>query len=172
MSFGSSGVYRSTDGGQNWSQPTGGTSSLKDAEFKPGDPNIIYTAGSSFKRSVDGGQSWSSVSTGLSNVGRMAIGVSAANPSYVYVLASNGSNNGFKGLVRSINSGASFSTRSTSPNILGWDNGNDTGGQGWYDFIAVSPSNANTVFIGGVNIVEIYQWRYFLDIKFALVWWL
>ena len=153
MSFGSSGVYRSTDGGQNWVQPTGGTSSLKDAEFKPGDPNTVYTAGSSFKRSVDGGQSWSSVSTGLSNVGRMAIGVSAANPSYVYVLAANGSNNGFKGLVRSSNSGASFSTRSTSPNVLGWDNGNDTGGQGWYDLaIAVSPSNASTVFIGGVNM--------------------
>ncbi len=153
MSFGSSGVYRSTNGGQTWSQPTGGTGSLKDAEFKPGDPNTIYTAGSSFKKSVDGGQSWSTVSTGLTNVGRMAIAVTAANPSYVYVLAANGSNNGFKGLVRSSNSGASFSTRSTSPNILGWDNGNDSGGQGWYDLaIAASPSNSETIFIGGVNM--------------------
>ena len=40
-----------------------------------------------------------------------------------------------------------------SNNILGWDSGADAGGQGWYDLaIAASPTNAETVFTGGINI--------------------
>jgi photosystem II stability/assembly factor-like uncharacterized protein len=43
---------------------------------------------------------------------------------------------------------------SSSPNILGGaPDGSGTGGQAWYDLsIAVSPSNANEVYVGGINI--------------------
>ncbi len=153
MAFASNGIWRSTNGGTTWSQPTGTFNGIKDAEFKPGDPSIVYAAGTSFRRSIDGGASWTAVTLPLNSIGRLAIGVSPANPDYVYLLAANNSNSGYRGLMRSTNSGAAFSTQSTTPNVLGWDNGADTGGQGWYDLaIAVSPTNANEVFVGGVNI--------------------
>ena len=43
----------------------------------------------------------------------------------------------------------------TNPNYLNWDTSATaaTGGQGWYDLrIAADPTNANTIFIGGVNV--------------------
>lgn len=151
MTFGSNGIWRSTNGGTSWTQVS--TASCKDAEFKPGDPNTVYAAGSSFRRSTDGGATWTTVSLPLTGIGRIAIAVTPANPNYVYLLAANNSDSGFRGLMRSTDSGASFTTRSTTPNILGWDNGGDSGGQGWYDLcIAASPTNAEEIFTGGVNI--------------------
>lgn len=155
MAFSSAGIYRTTNGGTTWTQPTG-TFSCSDAEFKPGDPTTVYACGTSFKRSTDGGVTWTTVTTGLTGIGRLAMAVTEANPAYVYLLAARASDNGFLGLVRSTNSGAAFTTRmasTTTNNILGWDNGGDAGGQGWYDLaIAVSPTNAEAVFTGGVNI--------------------
>lgn len=151
MAFASNGIHRSTNGGTTWTQVVSGAS-FKDAEYKPGDPNTVYAAGTTFRRSTDGGATWTTVATGLSGIGRLAIAVTPANANYVYVLASNSADNGFLGLVRSTNSGAAFTTRSSTPNILGWDNGGDAGGQGWYDLaIAVSPTNAELVVTGGVN---------------------
>lgn len=153
MAFASNGIWRSTNGGTTWAQPTGTFNGIKDAEFKPGDPNTVYAAGTSFRRSTDGGATWTAVTLPLNSIGRIAIAVSPANPAYVYLLAANNSNSGYRGVMRSTNSGGAFTTQSTSPNVLGWDNGADTGGQGWYDLaIAVSPTNAEEVFVGGVNI--------------------
>lgn len=157
MAFGSNGIWRTTNGGTNWTQPTGTFTGIKDAEFKPGDPNTVYAAGTTFRKSTDGGATWgASIATGLTGIGRLAIAVTEANSAYVYVLASRGSDSGFLGLIRSTNSGTSFTTRmssSASNNILGWDNGADSGGQGWYDLaLAASPTNAEEVLTGGVNM--------------------
>lgn len=152
FAVGSNGVWRTTNAGDSWTV-VNTTAGLKDAEFHPTNPNIVYAAGSGFRRSTDGGVTWNTVSIPLSGINRIAIGVSPANPNYVYLLASDNADSGFKGLMRSTNEGASFTTRSTSPNVLGWDDGGDSGGQGWYDLaIAVSPTNAEDVFIGGVNM--------------------
>lgn len=156
MAFGSNGIYRSTDGGTTWSQPTGTFNGVMDAEFKPGDPNTVYAAGTVFKKSTDGGLNWSTITTGLTGIGRLAIAVTPANAAYVYVLAARGSDSGFLGLIRSTDSGATFTTRMSSTasnNILGWDNGSDAGGQGWYDLaIAASPTNADEIMTGGINM--------------------
>jgi PKD repeat protein len=153
MAFGSSGIYRSTNGGTTWTQPTGTFTGIKDAEMNPGDANILYAAGTIFSRSLDGGLNWAPVATGLTNISRLSIAVTPANNAYVYVLAANNTDDGFLGLIRSTDNGATFTTRSTTPNILGWDNGGDTGGQGWYDLaIGASTTNSQEVMIGGVNM--------------------
>ncbi len=157
MAFGSTGIWRTTDGGTTWAQPTGTFTGIKDAEFKPGDVNTIYAAGTTFRKSTDGGATWgAAITTGLTGIGRLSIAVTAANPAYVYVLGSRATDDGFLGLIRSTDSGTSFTTRMASTatnNILGWDNGSDAGGQGWYDLtIAASPTNAEEVYTGGVNI--------------------
>jgi PKD repeat protein len=152
LAVGSNGIWRTTNGGTSWTVVSTATG-FKDAEFHPTNPSIVYAAGTSFRRSTDGGVTWNAVSIPLSGINRIAIGVTPANPNYVYLLASDNNDSGFRGLMRSTNEGASFTTRSTTPNVMGWDDGGDAGGQGWYDLaIAVSPTNAEDVFVGGVNM--------------------
>ncbi len=148
----SGGVYRSTDGGANWSQTKSGD--FKDIVFKPGDPNTVYAAaGADFYKSTDNGSTFAKITSGLTGGQRGAIAVTAANPAYVYFLQSDNSS-GYKGLYRSTNSGTDFTTRSTSPNILDWScDGSGSGGQGWYDLaIAADPTNAEVVYVGGVDV--------------------
>ncbi len=150
------GVFRTTNGGTSWSSPST-IVNFQDMEFKPGDPNTVYAAGNEFWKSTDNGVNWTQITSGVPSAGsvvRIAIGVTAANPAYVYLLAGDATNSGFLGLFRSGDSGTSFSTRSTSPNVLGYvTDGSDMGGQAFYDLaIAVSPGDADKVTIGGVNM--------------------
>ncbi|MGB1295231.1 MAG: T9SS type A sorting domain-containing protein [Flavobacteriales bacterium] len=148
------GVYRSTNGGSSWSQSIGGN--FKDMKFHPTNPSIVYaTTGGTLYKSTNNGTSFSMAMSGIpSGKSRLAIGVSPASPNVVYVLAAQGSVYG--GLFKSTNSGASFTTQSTSPNIMDYStNGSGTSGQAWYDMcVAVSPTNANEVYVGGVNIFK------------------
>ena len=93
------------------------------------------------------------ITSGLGSGERTAIAVSTANSAYVYVLFA-GDDSGYGGVYRSTDSGLTFSLRSSTPNILGWScDGSDTGGQGWYDLaIIVDPTNANTLYVGGVDV--------------------
>ena len=100
---------------------------------------------------------WSN--TGITGVptgtGRIAIGVSANNADYVYLLAGPATGSGsFKGVFRSTNSGLTFTTRTTTPNILGYPNdGSDNKDQDTYDLgIEVDPTNADVVITAGINI--------------------
>lgn len=152
---GNGGFYRSTDGGINWTNTLIGN--FRDMELKPGSSNVIYVCGTVFKYSTDGGTTWNNTIATLTLMNRMTMAVTPANSSYVYLLSSNSGDNGFQSLLRSTDSGASFTTmsdRTTDPNILGWSStGSDEGGQGWYDLaLAVSPTNADLLFTGGVNI--------------------
>ncbi len=148
------GVYKSTDAGLSWSNVLAGN--YKDMEFKPGDPTTVYVSGNKFYRSTDTGDTFTESMTGIKNtlrIQRIAIGVSAANSSYVYLLISDVITSGLHGVYRSTDSGASFSLQSDSPNILDSSiDGSGSGGQGWYDLsIAVSPADADEVYVGGVN---------------------
>jgi hypothetical protein len=152
----SNGIWKTTNGGINWVNIQNGN--FKDISFKPDEPEVVYaTTGShNYYRSSNTGDSFLNITSGLptGGVNRMAIGVTEANPEYIYLLASSSSNSGFYGLYRSTDAGLSFSLMSNAPNILGWDVfGGDSGGQGWYDLaIAVSPQDPNIVFTGGVNV--------------------
>ncbi len=149
------GVYKSTDAGSTWTLVLSGN--FKDMEFKPDDPATVYVCGTAFYVSTDTGDSFSRVSAGLpasTQVSRMAIAATAANPEYVYLIAGNSTDFGLQGVYRSIDRGASFSLRASTPNLLGYSPfGSSAGGQSWYDLaIAASPSNAEEVYVGGINI--------------------
>ncbi|MEI7724888.1 MAG: PKD domain-containing protein, partial [Bacteroidota bacterium] len=148
----SGGIYRSTDGGTTWVSTQSGN--FKDIQFKPNDPNIVYAGGGAdFYRSSNNGTSFTKITAGLTGGQRGTIAVTAANPAYVYFLQSDGSS-GFKGLYRSTDAGLTFTTRSTTPNIMDWScDGSGTGGQGWYDLaLAADPLNAETIYTGGVDV--------------------
>ncbi|MBA2612930.1 MAG: T9SS type A sorting domain-containing protein [Bacteroidetes bacterium] len=150
----SGGIYRSINGGTNWTQVA--TGSTFDLEFKPGMPTTIYAGGTTFRLSTDGGATFTAPTTGIPTTGinRIAVAVSAANANYVYAVASLSSNSGMQGFYQSTNGGATFTQITTALNLLGYASaGNDVGGQGWYDLcITANPLNANEVVVGGVNV--------------------
>jgi PKD repeat protein/photosystem II stability/assembly factor-like uncharacterized protein len=143
------GLYRSANGGATWTRVENGD--FKDVVFKPNDPNIVYAAANgNFYRSANGGLSFTQVTNGLPGSSRAAIAVTPDNPSYVYVILTNGDS--FLGLYRSTDSGLNFSARSNSPNIMSWGCTGGDGGQAWYDLdIACDPTNSDIIFAGGVN---------------------
>ncbi|MBP7513740.1 MAG: PKD domain-containing protein [Flavobacteriales bacterium] len=149
------GLWKTTDGANTWYQVASG--SFHDVEFKPDDPGIVYACGDQFFRSLDGGEQFDLIDTGLpvaSDVNRMRIAVTPADPFKVYVLAGREEDAGFLGLYRSNNGGSSFQERSTAPNIFGYeDNGGDDGGQSWYDMaLTADPDDADVIWAGGVNV--------------------
>ncbi|MDA8693443.1 PKD domain-containing protein, partial [Saprospiraceae bacterium] len=160
------GIYKSTDSGASWTQNQLGN--FKDIRFKPGSDMIMYatsiatSAGANviipgiFYRSTDAGENWvpSGTAQGIPTSNRMVIGVSPANPDYVYVVATNFAT--FKGLYLSTDSGLTFTEQSNSPNIMDYtSDGSGTSGQAWYDLcVAVDPNNINTLYVGGVSIFK------------------
>jgi hypothetical protein len=152
-----SGLLKTTDGWATYSTVLSG--SFRDIEFKPGDPTTVYaTTKDSFHKSTDTGGTWSTITLGLpTGESRSAIAVSPGDSSYVYYFAGPGGSGGsgtFKGLYRSTDSGTSFSTMSTTPNILGYDiAGSGTSDQSSYDLaIAVNPSDEENIITGGINV--------------------
>ncbi len=148
------GVYKTTNGGSTWSTQLT-TTNFIDMEFKPGDFNTLYgsTTDGKIYVSSNGGANWTQTYSN-SSAYRIELAVSSNQPTWVYAVAVN-SGSGLLGIFKSTNSGTSYTqVFSGSPiNLLGWNaDGSGSGGQGWYDLcLAVSPSNANTLLVGGVN---------------------
>ena len=149
------GVFKSTNAGVSWSNlnNTQGQN-IRDIKINPQDNNIVYAVSSSrFFKSTDGGDTfiiYNTTASGLplSNISRLAIDVTPANPNLVYVLASD-NGNGFKGIYRSTNSGNTFSAIAT-PTTVG-DIFEST--QSWFDMaFAVSDTNENEIYTGVLNI--------------------
>ena len=160
---GRAGIYRSTDAGATWTQTM--TAGVRDLEFKSGDANVVFAGGYGtnvgFWRSANGGVTWTKIATVPStSVQRVAVGVTAADPNYVYALVAKdgvtaSTAYGLDGVYLSIDGGLTFTKKSGTTNTLGWYTGGtgDKDGQGWYDLsIAVSPTNKAVVTTGGVNI--------------------
>ncbi|MFH1196273.1 MAG: T9SS type A sorting domain-containing protein [bacterium] len=156
----SDGIYKTTDGGTIWNRKN--VNAWNDIEFKPGDPTIMYATnlinyGSTYMvRSTDSGETWSFFVVASSGR-RGEIAVTPDDPNVVYLFAAN-SGGGVDGVYKSTDSGASFSKVNTNsvtePGMLGYytDGRAPATGQGSYDWcIAASPSDANTVFIGGIT---------------------
>jgi hypothetical protein len=143
------GLYRTANGGTSWTKVVA-SGQFYDIETLSASNMVAVTKGG-FYRSTDGGATWVLVKT-ITSTGRIALAVSASNPNFVAALVSNTSN-GFKGFYASVDGGLTYTLRSSTPNVMGWEtNGSDSGGQAWYDIcIAVSPTDVNQIIVGGVN---------------------
>ena len=154
------GIYKSYDGAATWHFVVAGD--YQQILYNPTDTNKVYgTTGGTYvqiQRSVDGGITWTSA-INFTDADRVNIAVTVANTNEVMAIASN-LNNGLEGIYASLDEGSSYSAvykgnSACTNNLLGWDlNMPSTGctGQGWYDLcIAIDPTDANFVIIGGVN---------------------
>lgn len=146
------GIYRSDNGGNSWTQRISGN--FKEIVFKPGNTQIVYASlDRYFYRSTDNGINFSLISSGIPGSGvRGAIAVTPADTNFVYFILCN--QRTFNSLNLSTDGGTSFTTMSTTPNIMDYSHlGTGTSGQAWYDLdMAADPLNKSVIYVGGVNI--------------------
>ncbi len=150
------GIFKTTNGGVSWALTQAGD--FRDIKFKPGDPDIVYATRmvtpSEFYRSADNGDTWTPITIPTAGVGsRMVIGVSPANPAYVYLVQIKSLNRTFQALLRSTDSGLTFTEQSNSPNIFDYAcDGSGTASQATYDLVIdVDQTDAEIVYVGSIN---------------------
>ena len=167
------GLYRSEDGGANWTQVlfVNDSTGCADVVINPAHPETVYCAtwervrhptyrrafgpGCGIWRSIDHGSTWTRLQNGLpapgDNVGRIGLAIAASRPSMVYAQIVTGSAGGYQGLglYRTADGGATWTRRDVSgfTGIFG--------GFGWYfGEMAVDPTNADRVYALGVDLVR------------------
>ena len=148
------GVFRSTDGGQTWTNVLFNGSQAYNVIFDFVNPNNVYASldGNGVWKSTDAGITWTadngSGSTSLptgSAYERVALAIDPNNSSTLYAGVANtpfGGPGTLAGLFKTTNGGSSWTQLTNTPNYCG--------GQCWYDnVIAVAPGNSNLLFAGG-----------------------
>ena len=155
----SNGLFKSTDSGASFNRVRAGY--ISDFKLKPGDPNTVYAVSnahiggggnSAIFYKTTNGEDFVEMETESSvlpsSAGRVVLGVTPANPNFLYVLAANtsGQNFTYQGLYRSENSGAKFVESPNTTNIM-------ESSQAWFDLaLEVSPTDANELYMGCLNI--------------------
>ncbi|MEO6039750.1 MAG: sialidase family protein, partial [Saprospiraceae bacterium] len=158
------GVYRSTDGGQNWQQVlmVSNQAGASDLVINASNPQILYASfwdrirnnhesviygpHARVYKSTDGGSSWTQLGGGLptGNMGRTGLAISAQNPDKVYVvyidtLSRPGA------LYKTVDGGQNW----TSLNITALNDA--TGDFGWYfGKVTINPTNDEELYFHGV----------------------
>ncbi len=156
------GIYRSTDGGKNWSLILKGTnafSGASDLSMDPTNPRILYAAfwdhqrlpwqvrsggaGSGIWKSTDGGDNWTRLSSGLPKLlGKIGVAVSPANPDRIFAIVEAEKS----GLYRSDDAGNSWKLLSEDRNIVT---------RSWYYMnITADPANADVVYVINAPIMK------------------
>lgn len=103
---GDRGLYKTTDGGKNWSRVLhiDENTGVNEVHMDPRDPNVLYAAAhqrrrhvftylgggpkSGIHKSTDGGVTWKKITNGLPAVdlGRIGMAISPANPEFIYAI--------------------------------------------------------------------------------------
>ncbi|MEP7236035.1 MAG: hypothetical protein ABI778_12140, partial [Ignavibacteriota bacterium] len=142
---GTDGVRRSLDAGKTWKRILimGGTAHMV---INPTNTQILYAGGAGvIKKSTDGGSTWSTsdLASSIKSKNTITLAISKSNVSKIYASIGN-TGSGTVGLALSTDEGETW----TIANTTGY-----MGSQSQYDnACAVSPLNANTVVVGGLDI--------------------
>ena len=150
---GERGLYKTTDGGENWKKilKTDEHTGVNEVHMDPRNPQVLYAStyqrrrhvftyvssgpGSGLQRSTDGGETWTKIQKGLprTELGRIGLSISPADPEIIYAIVE--AANGKGGFFKSTNRGASWkkqSSYSTSGN--------------YYQEIIADPIDPHTVY--------------------------
>ena len=158
---GDRGLYKTTDGGQNWkpvltiSENTG----VADVALDPSNPDILYAAAyqrrrhvftlidggpeSAIYKSTDAGATWNKLKSGLPSVdmGRIGLAISPVDPNVVYATVEAADGKG--GIFRSNDKGATWERR----------NEFDSGAM-YYARVVADPKNVDRIFVMSVELKE------------------
>lgn len=161
------GLYRSTNGGTNWTNviPNIPSQSYKFAvaDIEIGADNRLWVGtrkcgygisdvGGGRVLYSDNGTNWTIAYTHTDKTGRVEVGVNAKSAGTIYALVEVG--NKLDAVLLSVDKGVNWTTR-TEP--VDADQGipatDFTRGQAWYDLIlAVDPNDSSIVYAGGINV--------------------
>lgn len=153
------GVLLSTDGGLSWTLKSVVNASYRayDIAVEPGNSNVVYTSvfagvlvsGRGIYKSTDGGDSWAKLTNGLPTADprRISLAIAPSRPQRIYSgWASNYSQ--LLGVYVSDDSGAIWSKLpNPPPGTFGIG-----GSYNYYNVLAVSPTNPDRVFFGGLHL--------------------
>jgi len=134
------GIWRSLDGGESWSQSY--QERTNDIDVAPDNAaNMIAGTWQGVVYSTDAGDTWTS-STGLDGIsGRTEVAYATSDSNIVYASIDNNSGEVYK----STDGGQSFSLVNSGTSYLG--------SQGWYDnALWVDPVDANHIIVGGIDL--------------------
>ncbi|MFN5492681.1 MAG: WD40/YVTN/BNR-like repeat-containing protein [Bacteroidota bacterium] len=163
VACGTSGMYVSNDGGNQWTQTM--DSLFWDLVEDPQQPNVLFAAtgwvknanegNAAIYKSTDYGNTWTILNTGIPPIGlvqRIKLAIAPSNSSRIYALAVD-TVSGLYGTYTSADAGNTWQFIPAITNILEWDEGINPGGQGTYDLaLVVSPFNDSLIYAGGVNV--------------------
>jgi photosystem II stability/assembly factor-like uncharacterized protein len=141
------GLFRSTDGGANWTLVRSGIAT--DFVIDPTDDRIVYTAirQQGVFRSANRGTTWEPLGTGFAttSIGRINIAIVPSSPTTLYASVANLTTSMLNGIWRTIDSGVTWTQLAAT--------GASCSTQCWYDmYIAVHPTNPNQLYFGGVSM--------------------
>jgi uncharacterized protein (TIGR03437 family) len=159
------GVWRSVDAGQNWTQTLSGNGGIS-VVFDPTNGSSVYaslgypsTAANSKNgvyHSTDGGVTWKAANgsgtTALpnTNLGRIDIALAASSPGTIYAQVGNATDQSVIGIYKTVDGGVSWNKLPISNAVLAF-----WGDQAFYDNpISVSPADPNVVWAGGLNVMR------------------
>jgi photosystem II stability/assembly factor-like uncharacterized protein len=154
------GFYRSTDGGNTWTLSNPTSSLFVDGTGRSGAVSLVRSSngtlylgvyGQGIYSSTDGGQTWNVLTNSSEMQGqfdRVTLAVAPSNPNVIYAAYSHDIDAGANGnagesFYKSTDGGSTWTALPNTPDACA--------GQCWYDMpVNVSPTDPNTVYIGGV----------------------
>lgn len=145
--YGGGGVYKTTDGGVNWSNAGLPGGSINDMVMDRTNPNILYAsrnAGGIYK-TIDGGTNWTLLAGGLpaTGFGRIDLALHPTLASTLYAVYVNSGNNQL-GTYKTVDGGTTWTALATMPVNL-------CNSQCWYNlYIEIAPDGA--IWEGGFGI--------------------
>jgi photosystem II stability/assembly factor-like uncharacterized protein len=158
------GLFRTTNGGTNWSQLTNGLPAISSSVFAatdvaidPATPSTVYVAfwGRGVYRTTNGlaaNPSFSKITGIPAGSSRIAIAVSPTNPARVYAAVADASDN-FSGLYRTVAGGGGAPTWQAIP-----FSGASVFAYGAYTLnVAVDVSTPDIVYVSGVSLFRIVR---------------
>ncbi|HUI28987.1 MAG TPA: T9SS type A sorting domain-containing protein [Candidatus Acidoferrales bacterium] len=157
-------VYKSTNGGQIWTELHLTDGAVDDIAVDPANPNLIYASyGSTWSgdsvhygiyKSTNGGTSWTWLTSGLppsNQISRISLAMAPSNNQVLYAFINgnkpSSTSQDTNRVYTSTNGGASWTVLSSATSNNGFG-----GNQGWYNnVIGVDPTHPDTVYIGGID---------------------
>ncbi len=138
-----SSIWKSTDGGNNWSRVGGINYYVYSLSVDPTNPNIVFAGGIYIYRSTDGGVTWTQLTLPSNHYYIYTVKVHPTTPTTIlascYIYANSYYHMGF---LKSTNSGTNWVSETLSA---------DTG----YAYaMAVDPSNPNNIYVGGYRCIS------------------
>lgn len=160
------GVYRTTNGGDDWEQVlfVSDSTGVIDMAIHPSNGDIVYATSwerirrpnarqyggetSGIFRTTNGGNSWVELTNGLPTLpaqkGRISIDISKSNPNVLYAMYADAIGN-VQGVYKTTNGGDNW-TQVNSNQLV------DVGFHWWFEGIFVDPADENTIYYLGLTV--------------------